>query len=225
MKKKNLQRFSIFLLVLATMASCATFKSDMVGKYDKPAEKNYNADGVEVLFIFSHYKQTRGYDAVPKLDRWPVNGFEEIFVDAMGEISNISYYSAFTDRASDVNQSKRRRMKDSLMNCHDYIVKVKFLREKSFAKHFFATIGSVVSATVLPMPYKYEYTLNVDVLDTDRKLVKTYQRKMDLTKWWQTFMLFLYPFKHEEIQKGTLYVEVLHDVFKQIETEKILEKK
>ena len=224
MKKQNLLRTAFLLAIVSMLASCATFKSDMVGKYEKPAEKNLNAEGVDVLFVFSHYKQTIGYDAVPKLDRWPVNGFEEIFVDAMSEISNIHYYSAFTDQASDVNLSKRRREKDSLMNSHDYIIKVKFLREKSFAKHFFATIGSVVSATLLPMAYKYEYTVTVEVLDSERKLVATYERRMELTKWWQTFLLFWYPFKHEERQKELLYVEIMHDIFKQIESEKILVK-
>ena len=196
----------------------------MDGKYEKEAEKNYNAERVDVLFIFSHYRQTKGFDAVPKLDPRPVNGFEEIFVDAMTEISNISYYSVFTDHASDVNISKRRRMKDSLMNSHDYIIKVKIQREKSFVKYFFATVGAVVSATLLPMPFKYEYTAKIEVLDSNRKLIKAYERKMEITKCWQTFMFFLYPFKNEERQKGLLYVEILHDVFKQIESEKILKK-
>ena len=72
------------------------------------------------------------------------------------------------------------------------------------------------------MPYVYHYTAQVDVLDSDRKLIKSYTREAELTKWWQTFLLFVYPFKHQERQKEQLYVEILHDVFRQIESEKIL---
>lgn len=224
MKKLRLIQLSALIVITGMFSGCATFKSEMVGKYEQPAQKNLNVAPVDVLFIFSHLQQTKGLDAVPKFDRRPVNGFEEIFVDAMTELSNINQYSTFTDYASDVNSSKRRREKDSLMHSHDYIIKIRILSEKSFAKHFFSTIGSVVSATILPMRYKYKYTAKVELLDSERKLIKTYTRQVDLVKWWQTFMLFLYPFKHEERQRELLYVEILHDIFKQIESEGVLSK-
>ena len=96
------------------------------------------------------------------------------------------------------------------------------MRDKSFSKFFFAYVGSIVSATVLPMPYKYNYSLDVDVLDTNQKLLKSFSRDAHLTKWVQTFMIFLYPFYPEKRKKEELYVEMMHDVFKQIESEGIL---
>ncbi|MEA3446378.1 MAG: hypothetical protein U9R19_16810 [Bacteroidota bacterium] len=222
MRKSRLLQLSAVFILISLFSSCATFKSDMIGKYDQSGEKNYNAQAVEVLFLFSHYRQTKGFDAIPMLDRRPISGFNDIFIDAMNEFSNIDNYSTFTDLSSDVDKPKRRKEKDSLMHSNDYIIKVKFLKEKSFAKHFFATIGSVISATILPMPYKYDYTATIDVFNSEQKLIKSYTRKMYLKKWWQTFMLFLYPFNHEKRKKELLYVEILHDMFKQIESEKIL---
>ena len=222
MKNLRLLQISAMFILIGLLSGCATFKSDMTGKYAKTGEKNYNANKVDVLFLFSHYRQTKGFDAIPMLDKRPINGFNDIFIDALTEFSNIDNYSTFTDMSSDVNKPKRRKEKDSLMHSHDYIIKIKFLNEKSFAKHFFATIGSVVSATVLPMPYKYEYTANIDVFDSEQRLIKSYSRKVDLTKWWQTFMLFLYPFNHDKRKKELLYVEILHDVFREIESDKVL---
>ena len=125
MNSKEFNKIVFFLFFAALLSSCATFKSGLNGKFEGQATKNYKAEKVNVLFVFSHYQQTKGLDAVPKIDYRPVDGFEEIFADAMNELSNIDFYSAFTDMAGDVNNSKRRRLKDSLMHCNDYIIKIR----------------------------------------------------------------------------------------------------
>ena len=106
----------IILSVLAgimLLTNCATFKSGMKGKFNPPAVKNYQAEPVSVLFIFSHYRQTKGWDVIPKLDnqRERIRGFDDFFNDALGEFSDIGKYAAFTEAASDVNDPERRAKK------------------------------------------------------------------------------------------------------------------
>jgi hypothetical protein len=223
MKKKFL---FVLIMVMFLLTNCATFKSDMIGKYNKTIEKNYKADPVSLLLIFSHYRQTTGLDAIPKLDdqRERIQGFDDFLADALNELSNIKSYSTFTEYASDVNNPERRAQKDSLMHQNDYIMKLKFMRKKSFAKSFLGTLFSSTSLTLLPIPYTYNYSLDVNLYDSKGQLLKSYSRKASLTKWVQTLLIFVYPFHPEQRKKEELYVEFLHDVFKQIEQEKMLKK-
>jgi len=218
--------FLILAVSFIMMTGCATFKSDMIGKYEKSAEKNYQADQVSLLLIFSHYRQTKGWDAIPKLDnqRQRIRGFDDFLVDALNEFSNIEKYSTFTEYASDVNVPQRRAQKDSLMKKHDYVIKVKFMREKSFAKNFLGTFVSSVSLSLFPVPYTYSYSVKSDLYNSNGQLLKSYSRQASLTKWVQTLLVFAYPFHPEQRKKEELYVEFLHDIFKQIENEKMLKK-
>ena len=222
-KGKSILIMAIPLLIF-TLVGCATFKSEINGRFDSPSEKNYGADGVSVLFIFSHFRQTKGYDAIPKLDNkyQRIGGFDDFFQDALHEFSNIKLYSTFTEYASDVNEPERRAKKDSLMLEHDFVMKIKFMREKSFAKNFLGTIVSTVSLTLFPIPYKHSYSANLEIFDAKGHLVKSYSRNTSLTKWVQTFLIFIHPFHPERRKKEEIYVEFLHDIFKQIETENVL---
>jgi len=223
MKKSSLL---ILLSVMFSLTHCATFKSDMIGKYDKNSEKNFRAEPVSLLMIFSHYRQTTGLDAIPKLDdqRQRIGGFDDFLVDALNELSNIKRYSTYTEYASDVNDPSRRTQKDSLMRQHDYIMKMKFMRKKSFTKNFLGTLISSTSLTLFPIAYTYKYSLDAELYDSKGQLLKTYSRNASLTKWVQTLLIVVYPFHPEQRKKEELYVEFLHDVFKQIEQEKILQK-
>lgn len=212
---------------LLMTTGCATFKSDMQGKLESSAEKNYQAEKVSLLLIFSHFGQTKGWDAIPKLDnqRQRIWGFDDFLVDALNEFSNIQKYSTFTEYASDVNEPHRRAQKDSLMQKHDYVLKMKFMREKSFAKKFLGTLFSSLSFTLIPVPYTCSYSVNADLYNSKGQLLKNYSRQASLTKWVQTVLLFAYPFHPEQRKKEELYVEFLHDIFKQVESEKVLSKK
>ena len=114
------------LLVLMT-TGCATFKSEIIGKFNSSAGKNYGSDDVSIFFIISHLNQSKGYDAIPKLEnkRQIISGFDDIFKDALNEFSNIKKYSTFTNYASDVNNPERRDKKDSLMQKYDFVIKIK----------------------------------------------------------------------------------------------------
>ena len=212
------------IVILITISSCATFRSPIKGEFNSKTEKNYNAERVKVLFIFSHYRQTIGYDAIPKLDnkRERIRGFDDFFLDALTEISNIENYLSYTEYASDVSNSQRKATKDSLLKKYDLIINIKFMREKSFTKFFFSTIVSAITATVVPIRYKYKYLVEVNVLNSKQQLLKSYSREASLNKWVQTFMLFVYPFHHEKRKKEELYVEFLHNIFLEMEHDKIL---
>jgi hypothetical protein len=226
MKIQKIKWLVLCFSICAMMMNCATFKSELKGKFDATPEKNFEAGGVSVFFLFSHYRQTKGWDAIPKLDnqRERIDGFDDFFQDALNEFSNISSYSTYTEYASDVNDPNRRAQKDSLMKKNDFVMKIKFMREKSFAKNFLGTLVSGLSLTVIPIPYTYSYSMNLDLYNSNNQLLKTYSRKATLTKWVQTLLVFIYPFHPEQRKKEELYVEFMHDVFKQIESEKILEK-
>lgn len=224
MKILNLTIKILVLFFTFSFVGCATFKSELKGKFDATAEKNYGADGVSVFFIMSHTSQTIGYDAIPKLDKKHqiIGGFDDFFQDALNEFSNVKNYSTFTEYASDVNEPERRAEKDRLMLTHDYVVKIKIMREKSFSKHFLGSIVSSLSFTLFPIPYTNSYSVDLNILNSKGHLIKNYSRKTTLTKWVQTFLIFIYPFHPEKRKKEEIYVEFLHDIFRQIETEKVL---
>lgn len=223
-----MKRGSLSILLLLSMSfmlmDCATFKSEMEGKFDASVEKSYDAEKVSVLFIFSHYRQTKGYDAIPKLDNKfeRIRGFDDFFQDALNEFSHISPYSTFTEYAADVNDNKRRAMRDSLITAHDFVMRIKFRREKIFTTHFLGTIASIASLTVIPIPYNFTYSVDIDLHGADGGLIKTYSRNAKLTKWVQMALIFIYPFHPEKRKKEELYVEFMHDIFRQIETENVL---
>ena len=226
MKTKKMLSALLVLFAALLLTNCATFKSEIVGKYKAAEVKSDSVDPVRVLFIFSHYRQTKGYDAIAILDnkRERIYGFDNFFNDALQEFSNIKSYDTYTEYASDVNEPERRALKDTLIAKNDFFIKVKFFREKSFARHTLGTIFSSLSLTLLPIPYTYDYALDVAVYDKGKRKIKEYRRSAILTKWVQTFMMFVYPFYPEKRQKEELYVQFMHDIFRQIEAEKILTK-
>ena len=83
---------------------------------------------------------------------------------------------------------------------------------------------SLLSLTVIPAPYEWDYTVTADLRDRGGKLVKSYERKARLTNWVEAFLIFAYPFHPLEGKREEIYAESLHDIFRQIETEKVLKK-
>ncbi len=128
MKAKKTASAILILAAAFLLTHCATFKSDMIGQFDAPAKKNIQAEPVRVFFIFSHYRQTKGFDAIPLLDnkRERIYGFDNFFNDALKEFSNIKSYDTYTEYASDVNNPERRALKDALIAKNDFVIKVKF---------------------------------------------------------------------------------------------------
>jgi len=84
----------LFVIIIALLITgCSAFRSEIKGKFDGTTSKNYKAEKVKVLFIFRHVRQKHGYDAIPKLihPRNQIDDFDDIFTDALQEISNIKH--------------------------------------------------------------------------------------------------------------------------------------
>ena len=216
----------LILSVIMMITSCATFRTELEGSSGLEQQKIMGAEPVDVLFMSRHLEQTRGLDAVPKLqNRYQIiRGYDDILLDATKEFSNLNRYAAYTEFSSDMSDPDRIKLKDSLMANYELRIAIEIRKEKTFSKYFLGTIGSVISLTLLPIPYTQEYYLDVEVFDSEGRLVKTYSRSASTTKWVEALLLPVYPF-HTEIRKTEgIYVDFLHDVFRQIEAEKVLRK-
>jgi hypothetical protein len=225
--QKRLRRtwtLAVFLITLGP--GCATFRSDLAGKFDSAQSRNSEADKVNVLFLLKHVRQAEGLDEIPKLDREGqiIRNFDDLFLDAMTELGNVESYATFTEFASDVSRPERRERKDELIAKSDFVVRIDLMRRHSFIRHFLAYVVSTVSLTVLPIPYSRSFSIEVDVLGADGNRLKSYQRSASLTTWSQLFLVLLQPFHQEANKKEQIYLEFLHDVFKQIEAEGVLKK-
>jgi len=214
----------LIVFVLLFLVGCASFRSDLEGEYVGENGKNYNAQKVDVLFIISHYKQAKGYDAIPKLEnrRQIINDFDDLLIDACSEFSNIDRYTTFTNYAEDVSKIERRALKDSLISSHDYIIRMKFRRDASFPKYFFGSLASSLTLTFFPIAFKRQYSLEVNVYNHDGVLISSYSRSESLTKWVQSLLLFIYPFHTEKRKEEEIYNKLMHDIFWKIEIEKVL---
>jgi len=211
-------------LIAFLLSGCATFRSDVVGGMDEEMEKNYDLPRVSALFIFSHGKQIKGLDVIPKLEtkNQILSGFDDIFFDALSEFSNLGSYSTFTEYAADVNDPDRRAYKDSLEASHDYVISMRFRRETSFSKLFLGSLASTLSLTVVPIPYTRSFSLETQVFERGGGLVSEYRHDASVTRWVQTMLVFIYPFHTEKRKVEEIYVDILHSVFRQIESERIL---
>lgn len=211
----------VLTVVLLLDAGCAAYRSDIGGAYRGEAQLNEQAEPVSVTFIFTHVRQMRGYDAVPKLVRGG-RGFSDFFRDALPEVTNLSKYATFTESAEDVNNPARRAHRDSLAAANDYVIMMRFLRETSFARQTLGTIGSTLTITLLPIPYTRTYAVTADVYDGEGRLVKRYERDAKVTQWIETFLIFVYPFHPETRKTEEVYAAFFHDIFREIETDRIL---
>lgn len=224
LKKSGWLTATLALLLAFTLTGCAASRSQVSGTFDRHTEKNLGAEKVSVFFHFRHLKQEHGFDSIPKLQVQGVKDFNNLFRDSLGEISNISLYATYTEAPDDVNNPKRRQELETLRNEHDYAVKVDFFEESSFKQQILSGTISLVSLTLIPMPYTWDYTISASVSGKDGKLVRFYERKGSLSNWVQGLLIFAYPFYPIEGKREEIYKEALHDIFRQIETEKILKK-
>jgi hypothetical protein len=218
---KYLYAMSVALLLLA---GCATFQSSLHGSYSGEAGRNLTSKPVKVLFHFTHVEQTIGYDAIPKIvgKSSMIRSFDDVFHDALREFGNLGEYATFTEEASDVNRPDRRVMCDSLISQCDYTVKVRIVAEHRFIPYFFGGLATTVSATLIPIPYRQSYRMETEVFARDGKLVNTYHRQAYLSKWVEMFLVVAYPFCPEDRKREEIFMAMLHDTFRQIESEQIL---
>jgi hypothetical protein len=198
----------------------------MEGAFSDPDRSSPSADEVSVLFLLRHVKQARGLDAIPKLipENRIVRDFDNLLVDAVTELGNLSSYTSFTEFPSDVSQPDRVAQKEELIQTHDYVVKVQLLEEYSFVRQFFGQVFSTVSITLLPVPYTTRYSIEVEVMEADSQ-VASYRRSSSKTMWVQAFLLFIQPFHNDTIVEERIYIDLLHDVFRELEASGALDRR
>ncbi len=219
----GLLRFSRPLLLCLLTASCATFPGAMEGAYSGPERSAPANRDVSVLFLLRHVKQAKGLDAIPKLipERQIVRDFDNLLVDAATELSNLGSYTSFTEFPSDVSQPERVARREELISTHDYVVNVQILEEYSFVRQFFGWVFSTASVTFLPVPYTTRYSIEVEVIRGDSQ-VASYRRSSSKTMWVQALLLFIQPFHNDTIVRERIYIDLLHDVFREMEASAVL---
>lgn len=226
MKRNYFQLIMVVLLPVIVLWNCTAFRSEIKGKFSGPQKISSSKEKVSLLFVFSHYRQVKGYDAIPKLanKNQRVSDFDDFLRDALNEFKSVENYATFTEYPSDVNNPQRRAKKDSLINTNDFTLKIEFKEEISFTKYMLGGIFSTLSATLLPVPYTRTYAVKAQLFNDQGKLVNTYTRQASITKWVELLLIFAYPFYPERKEIESVYLEFLHDIFKQIEQEKALVK-
>jgi hypothetical protein len=213
------------LLALLLLSGCVATRSEIMGVYNRPVEKTGGAEKVSVFFLFRHLGQQHGLDSIPKLKTHvDIKDFDNIFRDALGEIGTIASYDTFTESPNDVNSPKRRQDLEDFRATHDYTLEVSIFEESYFTQQFFGAWVSLLSMTLIPMPYSWDYTVTVRVSDRSGKLLHTYERKATLSNWVEAVLVVAYPFYPLEGKREEIYAESLHDIFRQIEGEKVLKK-
>lgn len=210
------------LTLLLLIASCATIKSPMHGKFEGEKASLIKSADVNVLFVFKNYSQTVGVDVVPKNRRLPHN-FNDMFREALEELSNIGSYNSITMDANFVNNKQKRQNLIRQKKESDFVIEFEIKKQRSFSKYFFGTVASSLSLTLFPVKYSDKYTVNAKVYKADGVILGEYQRSSELKKWVQTLMIFVYPFHHEKKKKEQVFVSSLADIFTQIESERILD--
>ena len=138
MKKLNSEWALLLALLMACLlAGCAASRSPLTGAFNRQVEKNYGADKTTVCFLFRHQSQMHGFDTIPKLNVYGVKDFNNLFREALPEITNIGSYTTFTESPADVDEPKRREELSKMRAENDYTLKIDFSR------------GNIIQAAIL----------------------------------------------------------------------------
>lgn len=213
------------LLLALVLSGCMATRSEIKGSYSQPSEKNLGAEPVSLLFHFKHFSQQKGFDAIPKLtysDIMRGNAFDSILRDSLQELTNVGRYETFTEEANDVNLPERRNKLKNLQSSHRYTLEIQIVEESSFQQQAFSGLISTLSLALIPMPYSWDYTMTANLNDQNGKLLHSYIRKATLDNWVEIFLMFAYPFHPLEGKREEIYSLMLHDLFREIESEKVL---
>ncbi|HOD54904.1 MAG TPA: hypothetical protein PKJ08_10280 [Candidatus Cloacimonadota bacterium] len=226
MLSKCFIRIAGLLIVFVLISGCAAFRKNLNGQYLPQNYEPNDSKPVKVLFVFSHYHQIKGLDTVQKLSsKYQIlKDFNAIFSDARYEIQNLGTYDMFTDDPDDVNSPKRRLLCDSLKHSNDFTIHTRILKSNSFAQYVISSMFSTASLTLIPTPYQNNYEFETRVYNQDQRLIATYKRDSSVVKWVQPLMILLYPFYPFERMQEEVYLLALHDIYKQINQERILTK-
>lgn len=219
-----MKKLLVILCAIFFVNGCATFGVEINGKFDKEPVKNVSAKKVNVLFIFDHKKQLEGLDAIPKLvgQQMALKDFNDIFLDAVKEFSNLNNYNIISETAYDILWSDKSKKKETLKKNADYIIETTILKKESFARNFLGGMVSLVTLTLVPVSYPKDYEFVTKVYDAKETVIKEYKRAANLKEWLHLVMLFYYPYHSPEKATEEMYSTILHNIFKEIENDKLL---
>jgi len=222
--KKSLFLFLLLSFITLTLTGCISFRSEIEGLY-KPSGVYIKKKPVKLFFDFYHYKRDIGLDVIPKLRNYAeISDFDDIFKESLKQITNVAELETFTNFASDISNKSRMQKRDTSMMNADYTIKVEIHRNKSFAKFFLGGLFSGISVGFIPVRYTWNYTVYTDVINHDREVVGRYQRDASVWTWNENLLLPFYPFYPEEMANEEIYMEMMSDIFKQIDAEGVLKK-
>jgi hypothetical protein len=217
---------NLLLIIIALLAfifsGCASFRTDVTDLY-KTESSETQKSRVNICFDIYHYDQSIGADAIPKLLRYPgINSFNDIFKESLKQLTNIKQYESFTNLSTDVENPNRRKLRDSLISISDYTIKIEILRQKSFAKHFIGSLISFATLSIIPVGYTWDYYINISVIDKDFKQIGKYKRSAGVTTWYQALLIFIQAFYVEEKMNEDIYLEMISNIFMEIESGNLL---
>lgn len=152
-KRYRLALMAVIAVLVWTLSGCAASRSALTGTYSGAAEKNIGAPKVSVFFLFRNLTQQHGMDSIPKLREHGIKDFNNLFRDSLTEITNISQYTTFFESPNDINAPKRRQELDGYRSTHDFTVEYTILEESSFKQQMLSGTISLLSLTLIPMPY------------------------------------------------------------------------
>jgi hypothetical protein len=99
---------------------------------------------------------------------------------------------------------------------HDYSVRMAFLSESSFASDVLAGLGATATLTLLPVPFRVDYSASAEVRSPDGRLLGSYSRSAEITQWVQGLLIFAYPFRPPEGEQEKLVSHLLRDLFREM---------
>lgn len=210
-------------LVLAAwlLAGCAASVSPIQGLYagDRPQPA---ADGrpVRVEFTVAHLTQRHGFDAVAKHRGPLISDFEEVFRDATRELGNLSAYTLKLETVP--LGGKEVILRPDYRTDHDFSVRMVFLSESSFASDVIAGLVALGSLSLVPAPFRVDYSAAVEVRSPDGRLLGSYARSAKITQWVEGLLLFAYPFRPPEGEQEKLVSQLLRNLFREMDATGVL---
>ena len=227
------------VLTAALVTGCASFRSDVNGSFHPSEDTPVRSplEPVRVLFVFHHFRQNHGLDTIPKLVHFTTHGpggdvtivtpaikdFSDIFEESLREIHNIEGHATYTEWSRDSSDPGRKDLFATLSQGVDFTIDIRFLEESWFSSDMLAGIISLLTLTVIPTYMTTDFSAEVRVLDSENHVLATYHRSAKLRDWIQVVLMFVYPFHPRERKVEEIYSAFLHDVFRQIDAEGVLD--
>lgn len=210
---------TFFLIIII---GCAATRTDIDGLYKE--QQNFGKKRfVKVLFDIYYYTLQTGMDAIPKIRLSSgVYGFDDIFKESLKELTNIEEYETYYNSASDINNTEKRKERENKIEKADYVIKLEFLQENSFSKHYLGILVTTLSLDLIPIGYTWDYKMTATIMEKENEIIGKYSRSASVTNWYQLLLLVLFPFNPEEAKTEEVYIESLKNIFFQIENESIL---